>query len=252
MIYVTKLIILGKLKLVLRICNIKCGKIIKIIWKIQLLKINLTFDQRLVPCTIILYERYIILLHQLVEEGPIDQPSIRVARISQVGSMRSLLIIIKKRIRLLQKKSNVVSNLLLFMSRFLQSKFYIENMKRELKKAARPGNKLNYWKKNLSLKISWNHALSLFYFSYRFRNHVLAFLHKIMHYVGQKNHEKVRKNQFANTLFDLFFFEKFSDSYGCLAFKKWFLKEICYFTVMESGLIFRSFPVFSWDGFWPI
>jgi hypothetical protein len=34
MIYVTKLIISGKLKLVLQIFNIKCGKIIKIIWKI--------------------------------------------------------------------------------------------------------------------------------------------------------------------------------------------------------------------------
>jgi hypothetical protein len=89
MIYVTKLIISGKLKLVLRIFNIKCGKIIKIIWKIPLLKISPTFDERLSPCTIILYERYINFLHQLVEESPIDQPSIRVALSSLGGSMCS-------------------------------------------------------------------------------------------------------------------------------------------------------------------
>ncbi len=61
-------------------------------WKIQLLKINPTFEQRLSPCTIILYERYIIFLHQLVEEGPIDQPSIRGAHSSIGGSMCSALL----------------------------------------------------------------------------------------------------------------------------------------------------------------
>ncbi len=65
----------------------------KTIGKIRLLKISPTFDQKLSPCTLILYERYIIFLCQLVEEGSIDQPSIRVIHSSQVGSMYSPLML---------------------------------------------------------------------------------------------------------------------------------------------------------------